>query len=282
MRYTKNILRAAVVAAILLPAVWAAGCMGAEQARLADDELAAVLQTRAERWERRNAQRQANTLWPSEVAGRDGSVWFVPRTGHGNDPRMSWRMEGEARVDVGTLPVQGMRDGHQVGVVLPDGRLLVVWTEVKRIYAAVNSGSEWSEPVTVIRFDPCSGQFITGLDVALDAAGRANLVFLAPLTPEARWSYPFKCWHAVFDGQRWSTPVPIQREEAFLREPELTLAPTGRLILSVSRGAEYAGDAVHLAVKTLDDKGRWSGLTKIQSIPAPKGPNINPYTVAAE
>jgi hypothetical protein len=74
--------------------------------------------------------------------------------------------------------------------------------------------------------------------------------------------FPYKCWHSVFDGQTWSTPVPIQGRGRFqISEAMLTLAPTGRLILSVETYGQFSSKR-YLGVQTLETKG-WSALAKI-------------------
>jgi hypothetical protein len=188
---------------------------------------------------------------------------------------MCWRVTADSKVDVGEFATK--KDwqfiNHQAATLLPDGRLLVVWsgldgTPGEKVAASIHSGSGWSAPTIIAQ-----GIRVRCLDVALDSSGRPNLIYVAPLDPPESYGrglivvdgyFPYKCWHTRFDGENWAGPRPIHGRGKFdIDKAILTLTPSGRLVLSVEKDeASSPGDHC-LAVQVLGENG-WSALTRLQ------------------
>ena len=100
---------------------------------------------------------------------------------------------------------------------------------------------------------------VNGLDAAVDKEGRVHVVFTAPLMPKEEYGFidgffAAKAWHAMSDGRQWTEARPLQgRAHYDADHPILTVAPSGRLILSLEVREQFSPFGSHTGVQVLDD-----------------------------
>lgn len=139
-------------------------------------------------------------------------------------------------------------------------------------------GNEWSQPVVLDRLESfCS---YGSIDSIVDTAGNIHVAYDRPLTPREKYNlgghgaYPDKCFHAFFDGQRWSEAAATTGKGRFgVDNPLLSNGPAGRVCLSLVVGPFSGGqDPDFVAVQMWDGK-RWSKPERL----TPKGTNLYTY-----
>ncbi len=257
--------RLAIIAIVLVACVLAVGTglflRRRQEATLSESEAAAV---------RRDRQRLARDYWlPLRIVAPDGAEWFVPIGSGKDDSRICWRILDGKRTEAGTFaPPEWKFVKHQAAALLPDGSVLVAWsgydgTPGEKIAVSKSGGEGFSNPTVI-----ATGVRVRCLDVAVDAEGRAHVLYVSPLEPAESYGpiegfFPDKCWLVTHDGQTWSTPKPIQGRGRFdIREAILTLTPGGRLVVSAETHGQFSPEKEYVAYQVLGRSG-WSDLQRL-------------------
>ncbi len=257
--------RLAIIAIGLVACVLAVGIglflWRRQEGTLSGSEAAAV---------RRDRQRLARDYWlPLRIVAPNGAEWFVSISFGKEESRICWRILDGQRTDVGPFaPPEWEFINHQAAALLPDGRLLVAWsgsdgTPGEKIAVATSSEGGFSDPTVI-----ATGVRSRCLDVAVDAEGRGHVLYVSPLKPAESYGpiegfFPYKCWVVSHDGQIWGTPEPIQGRGRFdIRQAILTLAPSGRLVVSAETHGQFSPEKEYVAYQVLGKSG-WSDLQRL-------------------
>lgn len=204
------------------------------------------------------------------VAASNGNAWLFLKSmrslSYAARQKGSW-------TEPTAIPTDGWKFINRMTVAMDkEGRPIVVWagfddTPGEALAALRWLGDGWSSPAILDRLETSTS--VESLHTLRDPSGRVHLAYDRPLNPRESYNigghgmFPRKCWHAVFDGQRWSTPAPTTgpgRFSAYARG--LSLGPDGRIALGIH--VSLPGDPGYVAQQAWDGN-TWSSIEKLKN-----------------
>lgn len=203
------------------------------------------------------------------ASGPDGRIWLLLTASQ--CLYYAVRQDGSWS-EVKAMPTDGWAFINQLTAAVDKaGQPVVIWsgfdaTPGEALGASHWLGSSWGRPQLLDRLETCTS--IENLCSLRDNTGNVHIAYDRPLKQRESYNlgghgmFPSKCWHAVFDGSRWSKPGATSGKGLFSAKAlGLSRGSDGCIVLAVH--SSPPSDAGYIGEQTWDGSA-WSSIKKLK------------------